>query len=576
MNLYFKNATLLISLILSLSPALSWAELSTKVDRSVLDTNETLSLEIRYDGQVLAGEPDFAGLATDFEILSNNRQQSYSRSNGKTESFTAWTLQLRPKRAGMLLIPSISFKGDVSNAVELRVRAAPANPTAANPGSQPIYTETLVDREAVYVNQQIILTHRLYTSINLRDYSLSELKINNVILHRLGDTTYQKVLNGRNYLVLEVKYAVLPKSVGTVDVPKLRFGAYEVNSRSQFGVFNNRGNQVFRDTEAITVDVLAQPAQADASGWMPSSEVKLEQRWSGDLENATVGEPITRTITITAKGLSSAQITPLEVPQSQDYRIYPDQPQLSQTLSSDGLNSIRVESLALVPNQPGEITLPAIELRWWDINQQQQQISRLPATTIQVLPNTSSVDDQTNLIGLKAISNNPSVAGSSIATEPEPSALKTISLALNALLIAVIVALLMRQKNQGPRDKTQITSKPEHSALLTLKQQLKAIEDAAKNDDYMAMRDAILIWGKTLFSERPPNTLKALAVSLQDTAIQQQFEQLDRQLYQGIMGDSEALDIDQLLRHLRKQSTFSRGTNQAKSAGHGLKDLYPT
>ena len=225
MNLYFKNTILLVSLILSLFPAISWAELSAKVDRSVLDTNETLSLEIRYDGQTLAGEPDFNGLTIDFEVLSNNRQQSYSRSNGKTESFTAWTLQLRPKRVGMLIIPSIRFKGDVSNAIELRVRAAPANPTAANPGSQPIYTETLVDHETVYVNQQIILTHRLFTSINLRDFSLSELKISNAILHRLGDTTYQKVLNGRTYLVLEVKYAVLPKSVGTVDVPKLRFGA---------------------------------------------------------------------------------------------------------------------------------------------------------------------------------------------------------------------------------------------------------------------------------------------------------------------------------------------------------------
>ena len=576
MNLYFKNAILLISLILSLSPALSWAELTAKVDRSVLDTNETLSLEIRYDGQVLTGEPDLTGLATDFEVLSNNRQQSYSRSNGKTESFTAWTLQLRPKRAGMLLIPSVSFKGDVSNAIELRVRAAPANPTAANPGSQPIYTETLVDRETVYVNQQIILTHRLFTSINLRDYSLSELKIDNVILQRLGDTTYQKVLNGRPYLVLEVKYAVLPKSVGTVDIPKLRFGAYEVNSRSQFGVFNNRGNQVFRDTEAITIDVLAQPTQSGARGWMPSSEVKLEQRWSGDVENATVGEPITRTITITAKGLSSAQITPLEVPQSKDYRIYPDQPQLSQSLSSDGLNSTRVESLALVPNQPGEMTLPAIELRWWDVNQQKEQVSRLPATTLQVLPSTSSADDQTSLIGLKSISNNPSIVDNGVATEPKPSALKTISLALNALLIAFIVALLFRQKNQGPKDRTQTKLKPEYSALLTLKQQLKAVEDAAKNSDYMAMRDAILIWGKTLFSERPPKTLKALALSLQDTDIQQQFEQLDRQLYQGVTNDFKALDIDLLLRHLRKQSTFSRGANQAKKAGHGLKDLYPT
>ena len=55
-----------------------------------------------------------------------------------------------------------------------------------------------------------------------------------------------------------------------------------------------------------------------------------------------------------------------------------------------------------------------------------------------------------------------------------------------------------------------------------------------------------------------------------------QFEQLDRQLYQGVTNDFKALDIDLLLRHLRKQSTFSRGANQAKKAGHGLKDLYPT
>jgi hypothetical protein len=215
-------------------------------------------------------------------------------------------------------------------------------------------------------------------------------------------------------------------------------------------------------------------------------------------------------------------------------------------------------------------------LRWWDINQQKEQVSRLPATTLQVLPSASSADDQTSLIGLKASSNDPSIADSGLASEPEPSALKTISLALNALLIAFIVALLMRQKNHGSRDRTQTTSKPEHSALLTLKQQLKAIEDAAKNDDYMAMRDAILIWGKTLFSERPPKTLKTLAISLQDTDIQQQFERLDRKLYKGVIGDSEMLDIDLLLRHLRQQSTFSRGANQAKTIGHGLKDLYPT
>ena len=538
MRSYFKVTIQVVSLcILALLTSLSWADLTAKVDRSVLDSNETLRLEIRYDGQVFTGEPDFKPLFTDFDVLSNNRQQSYRNLNGKTESFTAWTIQLRPKRAGMLLIPSLSFKGDVSNAVELRVRAAPANPTAANPGTQPIYTETLVDNDTVYVNQQIILTHRLYTSINLRDYSLSELKIANALLHRLGDTTYQKVLNGRTYLVLEVKYAVFPQSAGQLEIPSLRFGAYEVNTRSQFGVFNNRGNQVIRDTESVQVNVEAPLNQTAGLGWMPSSKVTLEQRWSGDLENATVGEPITRTVTITAKGLSSAQITPLEAPQSSDYRVYPDQPQLDQALSSEGLTSTRVESFALVPNQSGEIILPPIEVRWWDINEQKEQISRLPSTTLQVLPSVSNPDEglgnDSAIVSGTALSDSDLSSESLMVSKPQNSNLTSISLALNAILASLIVAMLIIRQNQARNEKQDSSAESQNSALQTLRQQLKTIEDAAQSNDLMAMRDAILIWGKTLFAERPPKTLKALAISLEDKDIEQQFEQLDRHLFQN-------------------------------------------
>lgn len=581
MSNYFKITIRVVSLgILALLTSLSWADLTAKVDRSVLDSNETLRLEIRYDGQVFTGEPDFKPLSNDFDVLSNNRQQSYSNVNGKTESFTAWTIQLRPKRAGILLIPSISFKGDISNALELRVRAAPANPTAANPGTQPIYTETLVDNDTVYVNQQIILTHRLYTSINLRDYSLSELKIANALLHRLGDTTYQKVLNGRTYLVLEVKYAVFPQSAGQLEIPSLRFGAYEVNTRSQFGVFNNRGNQVIRDTESVQVNIEAPPSQTAGLGWMPSSKVSLEQRWSGDLENATVGEPITRTVTITAKGLSSAQITPLEVLQSSDYRVYPDQPQLDQSLSSEGLTSTRIESFALVPNQSGEITLPPIEVRWWDINEQREQISRLPSTTLQVLPSVSNADDDLAndgaIIGATALSGNNLSAESPTISKPPNSNLISISLALNAILASLIVAMLIVRKTQARRENQDSSMESQGTALQTLRQQLKTIEDAAKSDDLMAMRDAILMWGKTLFAERPPKTLKALAVSLEDKDIEQQFEQLDRQLFQDKNTDLPELDIKLLLSQIKYQSTFSRGSSSRDKAGQALKDLYPT
>jgi hypothetical protein len=568
-----QNLTTLLTLLL-LSYAAS-AELVAKVDRSVLDSNETLRLELRYDSQVFRGEPDVSALSSDFEVLSNNRQQSYSSVNGKTQSFTAWTLQLRPKRVGILLIPSFNFKGDISNAIELRVRAAPANPTAANPGSQPIYTETLVDSESIFVNQQLILTHRLYTSINLRDFSLSELKIDNALLHRLGDTTYQKIINNRTYLVLEVKYAIFPESIGLLKIPALRFGAFEVNSQSQFGVFNNRGNQVIRDTQAKSVTVLPQPSSASTNGWMPSKNVSLEQRWSGSLNNITVGEPITRTMTITARGLSASQITPLDTLQSDNYRSYPDQPQLNQQMTDSDLISTRIESLAIVPNSPGKIVLPAIELPWWNTDTGRQEVARLAAVILEVKPSNVTVDLSSNELLAPDVTNSNTPALPQAENIQEQMLVNSLSLTLNAfLIIALVLVFIYRRKNYSAR-RHQHLSTDKTPALLTLKQQLKNIHVTAKEDNLVAMREAIIIWGATLFADQNPSTLRSLASCLQDNDIALQFEQLDRHLYRTGEASNHDLDVNLLFDRLKKYSSFDKEQRTPNHRRHELRDLYP-
>jgi hypothetical protein len=574
MKLNLRRLIILITLCLTaLATSESYAELTAKVDRTVLDSNETLRLEMRYNGQVFTSEPDFEPLTTDFEVLSSSRQQNYSKVNGKTQSYTAWTLQLRPKRAGMLLIPSLTFKKDVSNAIELRVRAAPTS-TSANPGTQPIYTETTVDSATPYVGQQVILTHRLYTSVQLRDFGLSELTVDKAVLHRLGDTQYQKVINGRNYLVLEVKYAVFPQSAGPLTIPSLRFGAYEVNNRSQFGIFNNRGNQIIRDTESKTLEVAARPAQSSVDGWMPSTAVIMEQRWSGDQNSVTVGEPITRTITIRAEGLSAAQITPLPVPEGNGYRGYPDQPQLDELVTLNGLVATRAESMALVPNQAGEIVLPAVELFWWDVKSNQQRTARVPSTTLKVSPNLNTppiLSDDTLM---------PAATGAmtTLATEVTKSKLSfmaTLSVGLNAVLIALIVALLINRKDHIPTARSVLGEKSTNSALLTLKQQLRAIEIEAKNENLMGMRDAILLWGKTLFADNPPITLKSLGNLLKNPTISELFIQLDQQLYQGKHDSSATLDIKLLIASLKKESDFNRKSTGKNKSEKALQSLYP-
>lgn len=551
----------------------SYAALTAKVDRTVLDSNETLRAELRYDGQVFTGEPDFGPLIKDFEVLSNNRQQNYSNVNGKTESYTAWTLELRPKRAGILLIPSLTFKKEVSNAIELRVRAAPSN-SSANPGTQPIYTETTVDANTPYVGQQVILTHRLYTSVQLRDFALSELAIDKAVLHRLGDTQYQKVINGRNYLVLEVKYAIFPQSEGPLIIPSLRFGAYEVNNRSQFGVFNNRGNQIVRDTEPKSLEVTARPPQASVDGWMPSTSVTMEQRWSGDIDSVTVGEPVTRTITIRAEGLSAAQITPLQEPQGNNYRGYPDQPQLDEIVTTNGLTATRIESLALVPNNSGEITLPAVELIWWDTNSNKRRVASLPSITLQVSP-SENTDVAANDNNVMQGTNDAMTTLAADASKPKVSFMTNLSLALNALLMTLIVALLIGRKRKALAARSQQAALSSDSARLNLKQQLRAIESEAKDDNLMAMREAILRWGKTLFAENPPSTLKSLGDLLGNPSISQLFAQLDQQLYQHNGVPATTLDVTLLLASLKKESNFSRESASKSKSGKALQSLYP-
>ena len=554
----------LLPLLLLAVSTLSWAALTATVDRSVIDSNETLQLVIRYDGQVMTGQPDFSPLENDFEILSNNRQQQYSWVNGQSESYTDWTMVLMPKRTGLVLIPSLNFKKDVSNAVEIRVRSASA--AAAGAGKQPIYTETLVDKESVYIQEQLVLTHRLYTSVQLSDLSLSDLNVPDVILQKIGDNQYQKTINGRNYLIVEIKYALFPQVAGKLVIPALRFGAYESNGRSQFGGFTNRGARIFRSTESKIVDVNVRPAHIAADQWMPSSEVQLAEQWSTDLNNLTVGEPVTRAIAISAAGLTGAQITPIQIIESDDYKIYPDQPQLQEQAKGSTIVGTRTETLAMVPGRAGEITFPAINVRWWDTVNQRMQTASLAAKTVQVRPSTA--------VAISPATVQPQAMESlAIGASEKPSELSlltNLSLAFNALLIAALALLLLKRPRSGLAGRT--STEPATPALLSLKQKFKAIEIQADKNNMMGMRDAILVWGRQLFAETPPTTLKDLSLLLADVELQQQFTQLDRQLYKDD-ASGDQLDIQLLLQRLKQQSSFSRKSTATR--GQELQSLYP-
>ena len=557
MNRVFKNSSLILLLLVAIP---SWASLSSTVDRTQIETNETLQLTVRYSGKAPSGEPDFSGIEKDFSIASNSRQQQYSWVNGESTSYTDWKILLLPKRQGKLTIPSLNFMGSRSQAVAINVR--PADPTANAESGQPVFIETTVDKDMAFIQEQVILTHRLHYSVPLQDISISEFEIPDAIIQQISEERFNKRIKGKNYSIIEIKFALFGQSVGKLKIPSQRFTAFET-SNSGFGGFFSRGNRIIRLTEEKTVDIAPIPAHLSASQWIPSSQVRLEQSWSDNSGTLTAGEPITRTINISALGLTAAQIQPLPSIENAELKLYPDQPKLEDKQTNRGILGVRTESLAIVPNQAGQISIPAIEIEWWDTVNNRMQTSRLPSKTFKVVAGS-----KVNQIADKQ----PSALGQSVVIGAETSnpaipAITRWSLGLNALLIALLVGLLYWRKTPA-----SVTIPKTPKSVITAKQQLKKIEQLAANNQLAEMRDSLLHWGAEVFPQQPPRSLNQLADLMDNSELKQQFSLLDQRLFKADSGTDFEVESKSIIKAL-KQFVPIKTTNL--KARKELKPLYP-
>ncbi|KAA0906842.1 protein BatD, partial [Aquicoccus porphyridii] len=115
------------------------------------------------------------------------------------------------------------------------------------------------------------------------------------------------------------------------------------------------------------LQVRPKPADYPADApWMPARALSISESWSPQPEQAQVGESLTRNVLLKVEGLSGTQLPPLPLPDVQGLRRYPDQPQLADQSTDQGLIGSREEREALVPEQAGRIELPALEVVWWN------------------------------------------------------------------------------------------------------------------------------------------------------------------------------------------------------------------
>lgn len=366
--------------------------LHAQVDRTRLSLGETLELTLETDDATVFGKPDFAPLETLFVVSPPRQINRLDSVGGLPRAVTRWTLTLQPRQAGQLTIPPLALGERYSEPIGLDVSEGNAPSTAAQ---APVFVEASLDHDEVYVQAQVLLTLRIHHSVSLYDDSnLSPLQMADAHVERLGEPrTYEKTLNGVRHGVIEVRYALYPQRSGVLTLPSQTFSATSV-AQSDGALSGARpGRALQAQSPPLTLRVRPRPASYPADApWLPATAVTLEETWNPAPEQARAGESLTRTRRLKAEGLSAAQLPPLPDTEAAGLRVYPDQPTQHSATTVTGVTGLREQREALVPDQPGTLALPPVEVVWWNTREDRLERAALPARRLAVAENPALLE----------------------------------------------------------------------------------------------------------------------------------------------------------------------------------------
>ncbi len=503
----------LLALLLWLWTPLAHANLQVESQRRSMTAGETLGVVVSSDSGLDLNQLDLSPLEADFQILSRSSSTSISLVNGVRSQQNTLNLELAPKRSGELQIPALNLDGHSSQALTITVNAAPT----VNPGLDPsrdFILEVDVDTTSPYVQQQVRLTVKLMFAVSLSDGNLSDPQSNAALIERLGeDASYRTQIQGRTYQVVERQYALTPQSSGPLRIDPVTLNGRRASGRGFF----NRGQPVSVASRVIDLQVRPRPTSYGDDPWLPARSLALNDQLSAD--SARVGEPLTRTLTLAAVGLPQSLLPALGMQPSEQYQVYPDQPARSGSSRDGWLISQLEQKIAIVPSQPGTITLPALQVVWWDVGTDQLRTASVAERVIEVLP---------ALVG--------GVATNTIATPGEDPALRPLSgpisvqtvsrpgywpwiSALFASLWLITAALYWRSQRSAGVAKRQPTQSPQLApALKALKQ---ACRDNQPADAEQAVVDLYLARGgprcgsaMILAQQLPPGAARQALIEL--------------------------------------------------------------
>ena len=588
-NKLIRLSTLLLGLLVtSLASA---QQIEVNVDRTELARGETLTFTIRVFDQRQGMQLDLTPLTENFDVLGTRTSSQIRSVNGNVESWTDYIVTLFPLTEGELEIPSLQINNSSTDPITVSVvNEGPRS----NQSSEELFLEVEVNKESVYVQEQLLFTVRLYYTINgIRNPQFTELEMEDTVIQLIGSPNqYERLIDGVRYGVYEKRYVIFPQRSGPLEIPDILFRGEVTDGSSNFVFRNLNTRRVTAFIDGLTIDVKERPEAArDSQFWLPVSNLTLEESFDTDISNLQVGGSIVRTVTLVAEGVDGAVLPPFSNTDIEGANLYPDPAEIDRTFVDGEIIGTRTEQTTIVATQGGTIEIPEIVIPWWNVDTDQLEATVVPATRLQIAAVEGAVPSEQAVAGVENIQELlqtvPVVDQSMIEQQAQAEFIEVDASWMNRVIgIAFAVVLLsiywlVLQPNQAVIAELIQQQKARVAAYYDPRNNegvaFKRLATACNLKEGNRIRETLILWSRHFIRSRQIN-------SMEDILQQQEVPQLHdyaRALQSGLWNNGEdrsAFDATGLLRtvtELRRQGKQVQ-KQQAQEARYALPPLYKT
>ena len=334
-------------------------------------------------------------------------QSSYSFVNGKSQSSTKTTYSyyLKATKEGTFNISPATIKVDgktiKSKSYQLKiVKGSEKNKAQQKALSDNLFIKVDVSKRNIVLGEQIIVTYKLFTRLELNNTELSELPDLNGFWTKDLETSSRfkrDVIDGIPYNVATVKKSVLTAQKSgklIIDPMELKCSIRVKNNKRNRGFFGNNYQiqEEYISSKAITITVTELPSPPpNFHGAVGKFIIKSEV----DNTTANANDAITYKLTITGTG-NIELIEPLAIQFPEDFEVY--DPKISDRIFEGGRKrSIKTFEYLLIPRYEGEYTIPSTSLVYYNNKTKKYETKKTAQHNLIINANNNTEDENSTI-----------------------------------------------------------------------------------------------------------------------------------------------------------------------------------